>query len=697
MRAEVPDQQGFVLRDGVKVAYEIYGTRGPTLVLLSCWIIVHCRAWKAQIADFAQDCRLVVIEGRGNGVSDRPAGPEAYGYDNYVADALAVMDHLAVSDCTLFGYSQGGPQAALIAQARPDQVKAVVLIAPVASLTHEQRHKREAGFQTPMASYEGWAKSNANYIRGDFEGFLRFFFSRMFLEPHSTKQIEDAISWAMDTCPERLIDSLLGAIRSPIDLSAAYSSIRCPAIWIHGTADEIAPLEPGRKMALLANAEQMEVEGAGHGPHMRFPALVNSAIRQFLVSAGVLSRPPRSARRHSRRVLYLSSPIGLGHVRRDLAVARALKRLKPDLAIDWLAQDPVTRLLDRAGQTVHPASAGLALESRHVEEESGEHDLNVFEALRRMDEIQVKNFRVFQEAVERQRYDLVIADESWEVDHFWHEHPQFKRSPLAWMTDFVGFAPMAEGGAHEAILTADYNAEMIAHVEGYPSVRDCAIFVGNSADVVDDRLGPDLPGRREWTDARFAYSGYILGDDVPAREDRVELRARLGFRLGEVVCVVAVGGSAVGRALIDRILQAIPMAQRAQPNMRTIVVSGPRIDPASFPPLPQVEFRGFEPELPVLMAAADLALVQGGLSTCMELAATGTPFLYFPLKHHFEQNVHVPRRLDAYGAGRRLAYDESTPDSIATAMIEEMGSPSQVRRVERDGAECAAAMLAQLL
>ena len=134
----------------------------------------------------------------------------------------------------------------------------------------------------------------------------------------------------------------------------------------------------------------------------------------------------------------------MGHARRDLAVARALKQLKPDLKVDWLAQDPVSRLLTAAGETLHAASAALASENSHIEDEAGEHDLNVFEALRRMDEILVRNFRVFQEAVETQDYDLVIADEGWEVDH-WHEHPELKRAPPAWMTDFVGFAPMPEG------------------------------------------------------------------------------------------------------------------------------------------------------------------------------------------------------------------------------------------------------------
>ena len=75
-------------------------------------------------------------------------------------------------------------------------------------------------------------------------------------------------------------------------------------------------------------------------------------------------------------------------------------------------------------------------------------------------------------------YDLVIADEAWDIDHYWHEHPELKKAALAWFTDFVGFLPMPSGGEHEAFLTADYNAEMIEHIERHPGVRDRAIFVG---------------------------------------------------------------------------------------------------------------------------------------------------------------------------------------------------------------------------
>ena len=103
------------------------------------------------------------------------------------------------------------------------------------------------------------------------------------------------------------------------------------------------------------------------------------------------------------------------------------------------------------------------------------------------------------------------------------------------------------------------------------------------------------------------------------------------------------------------------------------------------------------PDLDRHLAACDLALVQGGLTTCMELTAAGTPFLYFPLKNHFEQNFHVAHRLDRYGAGIRMEFSTSTPDMIADAMVTALKRPSQFKPVEADGASRAARMLADLI
>src|SRR4029077_18633116 len=149
--------------------------------------------------------------------------------------------------------------------------------------------------------------------------------------------------------------------------------------------------------------------------------------------------------------------------------------------------------------------------TQHIEQESGEHELHCFQALRRMDEVLINNFMHFQQAVEETAYDLVIADEAWDIDHYWHEHPELKRASLAWFTDFVGYLPMPSGGDREAYLTADYNAEMIKHVETNPLVRDRAIFVVSLEDVVPRSFGEGLPAMRDWVPRHFDFSGYVIG------------------------------------------------------------------------------------------------------------------------------------------------------------------------------------------
>src|SRR6476661_3261410 len=399
-----------------------------------------------------------------------------------------------------------------------------------------------------------------------------------------------------------------------------------------------------------------------------------------------------------RRALYISSPIGLGHAMRDAAIAEELRKLHPDLEIDWLAQHPVTAVLETRGERIHPLSSELASESAHIASESTAHDLNAFQAIRRMDEILVNNFMVFHDAVAEGEYDLVIGDEAWDVDHFLHENPELKRTAFAWMTDFVGWIPMPDGGEREAFLTADYNAEMIEHVERFPRLRDRAIFVGNPDDIVSDDFGPGLPSIRDWTERHFSFSGYITGfDPAPLVERREELRAELGYRPDERVVIVTVGGSGVGEALLRRVVAAYPDAARRVNGLRMIAVAGPRIDPASLGAPDGVEVRAFVPDLYRHLVACDLAVVQGGLTTTMELVAAGRPFLYFPLANHFEQRRHVRHRLDRYGAGRFMEYAEASPDVIGAAMAKEIDRPVASRPVEHDGAARAAALIAELV
>jgi predicted glycosyltransferase len=397
------------------------------------------------------------------------------------------------------------------------------------------------------------------------------------------------------------------------------------------------------------------------------------------------------------RALFVCSPIGLGHARRDVAVARELRRLVPGLEVDWLAQNPVTRVLENEGERIHPMSRHLANESGHMESESAEHDLHCFQAWRRMDEILVANYMVFRDTVREESYDLWVGDEAWEVDYYLHEHPSEKLAPYAWMTDFVGWLPMDDGGSHEAYLTADYNAEMVEHIDAHPGVRDRALFVGNPDDIVPDRLGPELPAIRDWTEQHFEFPGYVTGFDPSEFGDREKLRAELGYRESERVCIVTVGGSGVGESLLRKVMAAYPEAKQRVPDLRMIVVAGPRIDPAGLPAADGLQICPYVHDLYKHLAACDLAVVQGGLTTAMELTANRRPFLYFPLAHHFEQSFHVHHRLERYGSGRRMNFETTEPEDVAAAIEDEIGRDVDYRPVETDGARRAAQRLAELL
>ena len=695
MRARYPDAEGFIERSGVKVGYEVFGAGEPAILLLTSWAIVHARQWKAQVPHLARHFQVITVEGRGNGRADRPVSADAYRDREYVDDAIAVLDATGVDRAVVVGLSVGGRHALQLAAWYPERAAGVVAIG--AALPWPM----PPGFDEPWDTYEGWGKANRHYWLADYRGWVEFFMSQVFTEPHSTKPHEDGVAWGLDTTAETLLLTV-PAVGEPTaaDAEAICRQVRCPVLIVHGDQDGIVPYDTGVALARWTGGQMVTIHGGGHAPTLRDPIQVNLLIRDFAESLGhgvPTSRTWTRARDRRKRVLYLSSPIGLGHVRRDLAIAAELRAMHPELQIDWLAQDPVALVLEERGERVHPASGWLASESSHIESEAGEHDLNAFHAIRRMDEILAANFMVYYDLVSNEPYDLWIVDEGWDVDYFLHENPELKRAPYAWLTDFVGWLPMPDGGDRERALTADYNAEMIEQIARFPSLRDRSVFVGNAADVVPDTFGDGLPLIRDWVGQNYQFSGYISGISSVGLADREEIRAELGYRDDEKVCVVTVGGSGVGTDLLRRVIAAFPAARQLVPGLRMVVVTGPRIDPACLPSHSGLEVHGYVRDLYRHLAACDLAVVQGGLTTTMELTASQVPFIYVPLRHHFEQNFHVRHRLAQYGAGRHMDYAEAEPEALAAAIAAEIARPVSYRPVETDGAARAAACLAELI
>src|SRR5690606_16351729 len=361
-RPRPPDRTGTVVRSGVRIPYAVYGAaHRPTVMLLPTWTIVPSRIWRFQVAALARHLQVVTFEGRGSAEGDSPAGATAYRGSEVAADTVAVMDDAGVDRAVLVGFSLGAPWAVRVAAEHPDRVDGLVLIAGSGT------GARQAGHRTPEGEREARemeAAFNATaWVEGGWEDFVQFFFSKLFSEPHSTKPIEDAVRWARRVDPAVMVDTLRGAaLDGPEVLERESRRLTQPVLVLHGTEDKIQPASGGELLADWTGGALTLLQGSGHAPHVRDPVRVSRMIEDFTMSSTPLAAQQVTARQldraspadvagpvtghsarrtwtraHSRprRALYLSSPIGLGHARRDVAVAQELRNHHPDLQIDW--------------------------------------------------------------------------------------------------------------------------------------------------------------------------------------------------------------------------------------------------------------------------------------------------------------------------------------------------------------------------
>jgi pimeloyl-ACP methyl ester carboxylesterase len=283
-RARYPDSEGYVERDGVRVFYEVYGSGEPTVFLLPTWSIIHSRHWKMQIPYLARHFRVLTFDARGNGQSDRPEGVAAYREEEHAADAVAVMDETETRQAVFVSLSLGAQRTLLVAASRPERVTAVAFISHSVSLGEPLPSRIVHTFEDVLDTDEGWAKYNRHYWVRDYRDFLEFFFSEFFVEPHSTKQIEDCVGWGLETTPETLVDTRLAITMGEDETRALCERLRCPVLVIQGTADAITGPSRGIGLASVTGGDLVLLEGSGHGPHVRDPVKVNLLLRQFVES-----------------------------------------------------------------------------------------------------------------------------------------------------------------------------------------------------------------------------------------------------------------------------------------------------------------------------------------------------------------------------------------------------------------------------
>jgi pimeloyl-ACP methyl ester carboxylesterase len=263
----------------------VYGSGDPPVAFVPPWQIVHSRIWKAQIPFFARRHLVIAWDNLGNGRSDRPIDPLVHTTLARADNLEAVMDAAGAPAAVLVGLSSASGQMVVFASRHPERVLGLVFVCPAAPIGEPGR-MAEIRFEERLETDDRWAKENIHFWRRDYRGYLEYFFSQAFPEPHSTKQIEDGVGWGLDTDPE----SLAATKRMPttVDLAtwvAMCGSIQAPTLVIQGTDERLSHVTQGIAMAEAIPGARLElIEGGGHMVNARDPVRVNLLIRAFIES-----------------------------------------------------------------------------------------------------------------------------------------------------------------------------------------------------------------------------------------------------------------------------------------------------------------------------------------------------------------------------------------------------------------------------
>jgi UDP:flavonoid glycosyltransferase YjiC (YdhE family) len=224
------------------------------------------------------------------------------------------------------------------------------------------------------------------------------------------------------------------------------------------------------------------------------------------------------------------------------------------------------------------------------------------------------------------------------------------------------------------------------------------IFLFPEDDVPDERLGLFLMNAREafkkWKSTFFV--GYPLQFDPNDFKDAAAIKKRLGYGK-EPLIICAVGGTPFGKVLLNLCGKAYTLIKAQIPDVKMVMVAGPAIDTSSLKMPDGIEVREYIPQLFEHFAACDLAIVLGGGTSTLELAALKKPFIYFPLEKHWEQQITVAHRNERYNAGIKMLFPRTTPEALAQAIVSNIGKKVQYLDMPIDGCKKAAEVIAKLM
>ncbi len=389
------------------------------------------------------------------------------------------------------------------------------------------------------------------------------------------------------------------------------------------------------------------------------------------------------------RILYISGSLGLGHVTRDLAIAREMRRMCPGIEIDWLAGEPACDVLAANGEKFAPEQANYRGDTKLAESVSHNGQLSLTAYAFRALATWLHNSHVSQIAASRGRYDAIVGNETYEI-LVTNLLGFYKLPPIPFivMYDLLGM-DVSSGKVFEKLEAWMLNLLWSNAWRVTSQRKNAAIFIGELEDVADKPFGFLLANRRRMAEKYIEFVGYSLPFNITDVPSKQALRNEIGYDERPLV-ICTIGGTAVGRNLLELCAQAYPLIAARLPEVHMMLVAGPRIDTKSLDIPKDIDCRGMVPNLWRHLAACDLAIVQGGGMTTLEVEALHVPFLFFPIESQAEQEITVANRLARHRAGVRMQFSTTSVEKLADAVVENLNAKVDYLPLPTDGARLAA-------
>jgi 3-oxoadipate enol-lactonase len=264
MKVKAPAMK--VTANGININYQIDGPQGAPWLVFSNSLATSIAMWDEQATALKDKFCVLRYDQRGHGGTDAPTG--RYAFDTLLADALALLDVLAIEKAHFAGLSMGGATALGLAERYPDRFERIIVC--------------DSPCQSTPQSSQQWEERIAIAQKQGIEALVEPTVSRWFPPETVAKNPPhlDKIRAMFRVTP---VNGFIGcaAALADHDYASAITTVKSPVLFMVGEKD--APAPAMRKLNdRLPGSRFVELAGAGHISNMDRPAEFNHAIREFL-------------------------------------------------------------------------------------------------------------------------------------------------------------------------------------------------------------------------------------------------------------------------------------------------------------------------------------------------------------------------------------------------------------------------------